>query len=646
MSMRVQPYLSVEPLEPRRMLATYYVSTGGSDSAAGSSDTPWRTLQHAADRVVAGDTVIVTPGNYVGFDLRTSGTASKRISFKAQSGVVINAVNPVTDRDGINLERASYVTIEGFTLIGTGNPATSRAGIRVVGDGDDEGIFSTGVIVRNNKADSWGSWGMLTGFCDDILIENNEFSRSAREHGLYFSNSGDRPIIRNNISWGNAGCGIHMNADIFTGNTDLPAVDGIISGALVDGNTIYGNGAGSSFGAGGGSAINCDGVRNSRIVNNLIYDNHATGIALYQIDAAAPAVGNVIANNTVIQAADGRFALLVTDGAVNTTVFNNILFNLHGTRGSIDLSADSVSGFKSDYNMLDPRFSRSESFINLSQWRTQTGGDSHSSALTLVQMQALFKSYAGKNFTLAQGSAAIDKGTSGLTNGTLKPAPAIDRLKSPRPAGNGYDIGAYERAASNIGVVIAGTLKIDGTTLADSISIMRAGNTFTITRNGASMDFPTQEVTSIEIYGHDGNDTISIGLGIIGAYVNAGAGDDVVTGGDGDDSITAGPGKDKVWGRGGHDKLTGNQGADKLYGEGGNDRIYGGDGNDYMLGGAGSDRLWAEAGNNTCYGQDGNDVLYVRNTKSDLLNGGAGSDHGQVDSGVIDTWSLLEYLLA
>src|SRR5262245_13929263 len=167
--MRAGQATQVERLEPRRLLATYYVSNGGSNSAAGSAAAPWQTLQYAADHVVAGDTVMVTPGTYVGFDLRTSGTSSKRITFKAPGGATINQVNPRTNRDGINVERASYVTIEGFTLIGTNNPATSRAGIRVVGDGDDEGIFSTGVIVRNNKADRWGQWGMLTGFCDDIL---------------------------------------------------------------------------------------------------------------------------------------------------------------------------------------------------------------------------------------------------------------------------------------------------------------------------------------------------------------------------------------------------------------------------------------------------------------------------------------------
>ena len=268
MSMRTA--LLPELLERRTLLSTYYVATTGNNAANGSSGAPWRTLQYAADHVVAGDTVICMPGNYVGFDIRHSGTASARITFKGQSGAIINAVNTVTNRDGINVENASYITIDGFTLNGTNDPATSRAGIRVVGDGFDTGVFSQFVIVQNNHADRWGTWGIFTAFADDITIQNNVCSRSAQQHGIYFSNSADRPVIRNNVCWGNANCGIHMNGDIDTGNTSLPNVDGIISGALVDGNTCYENGAGSAFGAGGGSAINCDGVRNSRFQNNML----------------------------------------------------------------------------------------------------------------------------------------------------------------------------------------------------------------------------------------------------------------------------------------------------------------------------------------------------------------------------------------
>ena len=54
----------------------------------------------------------------------------------------------------------------------------------------------------------------------------------------------------------------------------------IISFALVERNIIYENGVG------GGSGINCDGVSDSIFRNNLLYNNHASGISLYGIDGA------------------------------------------------------------------------------------------------------------------------------------------------------------------------------------------------------------------------------------------------------------------------------------------------------------------------------------------------------------------------
>src|SRR5688500_8735558 len=76
-------------------LRTFHVTPGGSDQAAGTESAPWRTLQHAANTVRAGDLVIVRPGRYAGFDLRTSGTSANPIEFRADPGVVVDAPNPV-----------------------------------------------------------------------------------------------------------------------------------------------------------------------------------------------------------------------------------------------------------------------------------------------------------------------------------------------------------------------------------------------------------------------------------------------------------------------------------------------------------------------------------------------------------------------
>ncbi len=103
-------------------LRTFYVDPAGSDSAAGSITSPWRTLQKAANTVRAGDLVIVRAGHYAGLYLTTSGTATDPITFRADPGAIVDTQNPTTP-DGINLEGASYIVIENFTVTGSHGPA-------------------------------------------------------------------------------------------------------------------------------------------------------------------------------------------------------------------------------------------------------------------------------------------------------------------------------------------------------------------------------------------------------------------------------------------------------------------------------------------------------------------------------------------
>jgi parallel beta-helix repeat protein len=406
--------LRMEQLESRLALATFYVATTGSDAGSGLVDAPWQTLQKAANTVQAGDTVIVRAGNYAGFDLWTGGTASSRIVFDADPGVTINQPNART-ADGINLEGADYITIEGFNVVGV-----PRAGIRSVVNHD--------AIIRNNNTDQNGEWGIFSGFSDDLLIEDNIASRSVQQHGIYVSNSGDRPVIRNNTIWGNHDAGIHMNGDISQGG------DGIITGALVENNVIYDNGTG------GGSGINADGVQDSTFRNNLIYNEHASGISLYRIDGGGSSTGNVIVNNTVLEAPDGRWALNIQVASTGNTVRNNILYNYHPWHGSIDISSDSLPGFSSDYNVVMDRFTTddSNSIQTLAQWQTATGQDAHSIVATPSQ---LFVNAAANDFHLSDTSPAIDAGTSQY-------APAVDFEGTPRPSGNGFDIGADEHSGA------------------------------------------------------------------------------------------------------------------------------------------------------------------------------------------------------
>jgi hypothetical protein len=158
---------------------------------------------------------------------------------------------------------------------------------------------------------------------------------------------------------------------------------------------------------------------------------------------------------------DARWVINLTDGATGATVFNNILYNLHGSRGSISTNLGSDVGLVSDYNLLEPQFFLEGSTLNsLSAWRTATGEDMHSLSLTLVQLQALFTSYTTNDFTLAATSGARDFGASGLLNGTFRPAPSQDLLERLRPFGVAIDAGAYEFIPESSSFLLLGAASI------------------------------------------------------------------------------------------------------------------------------------------------------------------------------------------
>jgi uncharacterized delta-60 repeat protein len=59
--------------------------------------------------------------------------------------------------------------------------------------------------------------------------------------------------------------------------------------------------------------------------------------------------------------------------------------------------------------------------------------------------------------------------------------------------------------------------------------------------------------------------------------------------------------------------------------------IFGGPGNDTIIAGAGNDTLFGGPGHDRLYGQAGNDILFAKDNRSDILDGGPGSDSAQRD---------------
>jgi hypothetical protein len=105
--------------------STFYVSPTGSDSAAGSSSAPWRTIQKAAGTLKAGQTAIVSAGNYgERVSIANSGTLTAPITLQVASGADVKLL-------GFDLTGNNWV-LSGFD-ISTQTNGSEGYGIHVYG---------------------------------------------------------------------------------------------------------------------------------------------------------------------------------------------------------------------------------------------------------------------------------------------------------------------------------------------------------------------------------------------------------------------------------------------------------------------------------------------------------------------------------
>jgi hypothetical protein len=378
------------------------------------------------DTIAPGDTIYVKAGTYAGCRIELSGASGAVKTLSAEPGavVVVNTPGPTARHNSIiEVESYTYGTVR-YWIINDLEACNSP---------DHYGIDMRDtqyITVQNCYTHNNGLTGIFDGFCDNQTYQNNESAYNG-EHGMYHSNSGDYPTIRLNVLHDNAAAGLHMNGDKSMGG------DGLISYGLVEKNVIYGNSLGMYVGS-----INCDGVMDTMIRNNLSYNNHGSGITLYSIDGAQGSSRDKVYNNTVVLASDGYYALNIPKSGkgrpspVNNTVHNNVLYNNNtgNLRGSIRLYSTSAGVLVSDYNSVMNKFEVSGKAKTFAQWQAY-GYDAHSFIATPDQ---LFVNPAGADFHLKAGSPAANTGKN------LSPDVTEDLDGEVRPQGSAHDIGCYE----------------------------------------------------------------------------------------------------------------------------------------------------------------------------------------------------------
>jgi hypothetical protein len=293
---------TIEVLEPRRLLSTYYVAPTGSDAGAGTLAKPFRTIQHALN-------VAVTPGDTV--EVRT-GTYHQRIAF-AHSGSAAGGFITLEPYPGAHVlltgaHAANEDTGFGDNMVQIVNQSYVRViGLVIAHD--------SGVSVKDDATAIY-----VTGSGSNVQVLDNQI------HDI----TGKVLHSRDGLNIGYGGSGIQVYGSSLT----QP-----YSGVVISGNAVYDCQPGDDSTETVTLNGNVDGFE---ISNNLIHDDNNIGICMiggepdaFGLNAPAPdlpqARNGDCSYNTVYHIhanyGGGYAGAIYVDGAENITISDNLCHN-------------------------------------------------------------------------------------------------------------------------------------------------------------------------------------------------------------------------------------------------------------------------------------------------------------------------------
>jgi parallel beta-helix repeat protein len=241
-----------------------WVSPLGNDFSDGSASRPWRTLQHAADKAVAGTTVHVLAGTYAlskPIVTEKSGTAEARIRFVSDppwSARLVTSAEQAWANDG------AYVDIEGFDISAAGSNTT----ILIHAEGRFDRVLGNrlhDVHVAPGACPS-GAGVMVGGGADFQIVSGNLVynigppvaAHCNQMHGIYVGTSNN--MITNNLCFNNGGVGIHVWGSAPSHN-------------LLVNNTLFGNWRGIVVGSQDAMP-----AQENYVANNIVYKHPGQGV--------------------------------------------------------------------------------------------------------------------------------------------------------------------------------------------------------------------------------------------------------------------------------------------------------------------------------------------------------------------------------
>lgn len=422
--------------QPQSQNNTYYVNgSSGSNTNTGSSpEDAWKTIQKAANSVVAGDIVIVMSGYYPERVLIDQpGSANAPITFQANINVITRGFTILTD----------HIIVRGFEITDTQDDYQNGWGIFVDGSNN---------IIEDNYI-YYATRGGITLFdeneTNDCIVRNNRLYRNAH---VGIEASGTNHLIEKNEIWGTIQ--YHPNWNNPPAWVDADGIRFFGEGHIIRKNYIHDISYTDSENV--NPHIDCfqtwtdeykENAKNVIIEQNLCLNlqsqaphevgqglmiNHAENLIIRNNIIQAYRVMNIlnsnsltIVNNTLTNALNLTTShypgILEFANTPNCVIKNNIFYNPLAV--SIELDSASNQGADIGYNDYYRNDGREPS------------GSPYPNDLWMIDPQ--FVNATSGDFHLEADSTLIDAGAhlSEVSN---------DYEGNTRPHGIGHDIGAYE----------------------------------------------------------------------------------------------------------------------------------------------------------------------------------------------------------